>query len=58
LRTGELTRDRLSTVDHLDTAAGMAAAVLAVEDLGTLRTGHYGVASGAARLLPGADPDT
>lgn len=58
LRTGELTRDRLSTVDHLDTAAGLAAAVLAVEDLGTQRTGHYGVASGAARLLPGADPET
>jgi hypothetical protein len=58
LRTGEITRDRLSTVDHLDTSAGLAAAVLAVEDLGTLRTGHYGVASGAARLLPGADPDT
>ena len=58
LRDGEVTRDRLSTVDDLDTAAGLAAAVLAVEDLGDLRTGHYGVAPGAARLLPGADPDT
>lgn len=58
LRDGEITRDRLSTVDDLDTAAGLAAVVLVVEDLGELRTGHYGVASGAARLLPGADPDT
>ena len=58
LREGELTRDRVSTVDDLDTAAGLAATVLAVEDLGAERTGHYGVAPGAARLLPGPDPDT
>jgi hypothetical protein len=58
VREGELTRDRVSTVDDLDTAAGLAATVLAVEDLGALRTGHYGVAPGAARLLPGPDPET
>ncbi|MGH9275294.1 MAG: copper transporter [Acidimicrobiales bacterium] len=58
VRNGELTRDRLSTVDDLDTAAGLAATVLAVEDLAALRTGHYGVAPGAARLLPGPDPET
>jgi hypothetical protein len=58
LRDGELTKDRLSTVDSLDTAAGQAAVVLALEDLADLRTGHYGVAPGAARLLPGADPET
>lgn len=58
LREGELTRDRLSTIDDLDTAAGLAALVLAVEDLGNLRMGHFGVASGAARLLPGSDFDT
>ena len=58
LREGELTRDRVSTVDDLDTAAGLAATVLAVEDLGAGRTGHYGVAPGAARLLPGPDPET
>lgn len=57
VREGELTRDRVSTVDDLDTAAGLIAAVLAVEDLGALRTGHYGVAPGAARLLPGPDAD-
>lgn len=55
LREGELTRDRLSTIDDLDTAAGLLALVLSVEDLGAQRLGHYGVASGAARLLPGAD---
>jgi hypothetical protein len=58
VREGELTRDRVSTVDDLDTAAGLMATVLAVEDLGGLRTGHYGVATGAARLLPGPDADT
>ena len=58
LREGETTRDRLTTVDDLDTAAGLAALVLAVEDLADLRTGHYGVAPGAARLLPGADQET
>lgn len=58
LRSGELTRDRVSTVDDLDTAAGLVAVVLAVEDLAVPRTGHYGVAPGAARLLPGPDPET
>ncbi len=58
LREGELTRDRVSTVDDLDTAAGLAAMVLALEDLGAQRTGHYGVAPGAGRLLPGSDPET
>ncbi|MGQ0830367.1 MAG: copper transporter [Microthrixaceae bacterium] len=55
LRDGELTRQRLSTVDDLDTAAGLAAVVLALEDLGGGRVGHYGSASSAARLLP-AEP--
>jgi len=58
LREGELTRDRVSTVDVLDSAGGLAAAVLALEDVGALRLGHYGVAPGAARLLPGTEPDT
>ncbi|MEO7428321.1 MAG: copper transporter [Acidimicrobiales bacterium] len=52
LRAGDLTRDRLSTIDDLDTAAGLAALVLAVEDLGTPLVGHYGAASSATRLLP------
>ena len=58
LREGELTQGRLSTVDNLDTAAGMAALVLTVDDAGDLRLGHFGVAPGASRLLPGTDPDT
>ncbi|MFZ6002674.1 MAG: copper transporter [Actinomycetota bacterium] len=57
LRENELTGGRLSTVDHLDTAAGLAAVILALEDLAEDRTGHYGVASGAARLLPGPAPE-
>lgn len=56
LRSGRLARDRLSTIDSLDTAAGLAALVLAVEDAGELRLGHYGVAPGASHLLPGAEP--
>lgn len=52
LREGKVTRDRLSTIDDLDTAAGLAALVLAVEDLGIPLVGHYGSASSASRLLP------
>jgi hypothetical protein len=58
LREGELTRDRVSTVDVLDSSAGLAAAVLALEDVGSQRFGHYGVGPGAARLLPGTEPET
>lgn len=55
LRQGDFTGQRLSTVDTLDTAAGLGAIVLAVEDLADMRTGHYGVGPGASRLLPGAE---
>lgn len=58
LRDGELTRDRLSTVDCIDIPSGMVALVLALEDAGSLRLGHYGVAPGASRLLPGTGPDS
>jgi hypothetical protein len=58
LRAGELTHDRISTVDDLDTASGLLATVLAVEDLSAELLGHYGVAPGAARLLPGPVSDT
>ncbi len=47
IRDGELTRDRVSTVDDLDTAAGLAALVLAMEDLAVPIVGHYGIAPGA-----------
>ncbi len=56
VREGELTSERISTVDDLDAAAGLAALVLALEDAADLRVGHYGVGPGAAGLLPGTDP--
>jgi hypothetical protein len=57
IRDGELTRDRVSTVDDLDTAAGLAALVLAVQDLAAPTIGHYGIAAGASTLLPGPAPE-
>lgn len=51
LREDEL-QDRLSTVDNLDAFAGRVAAVVAVQDLGDGRRGHYGVGPGAQRLVP------
>lgn len=44
--------DRLSTVDNIDAFAGRVAAVVAVQDLGEGRRGHYGVGPGAQRLVP------
>lgn len=44
--------ERLSTVDDLESFGGWAAAVLALEDAGQGRFGHYGVAGSADRLLP------
>ncbi|MGE3620484.1 MAG: copper transporter [Acidimicrobiia bacterium] len=52
LRSAEDIAARLSTVDHLDHAAGLVALVLAVGDLGDEVVGHYGVGADAARLLP------
>lgn len=51
LREGDVA-DRLSTVDNLDTFAGRLAAVVALQDLGEGRRGHYGVGPGAQRLVP------
>jgi hypothetical protein len=47
---------RLSTVDNLESPMGQAAAVLALEDLGVPRYGHYGVGPGAQRVVPTATP--
>jgi hypothetical protein len=44
--------DRLSTVDNLDDFAGRLAAVVALQDLGEGRRGHYGDGPGAQRLVP------
>jgi len=57
---GLLRRDiasgRLSTVDNLESPMGQTAAVLALEDLGVPRYGHYGVGPGAQRILPAQTP--
>lgn len=47
---------RLSTVDNLESPMGQTAAVLALEDLGVPRYGHFGVGPGAQRILPTQTP--
>ncbi len=53
---GDALSGRLSTVDNLESPMGQAAAVLALEDLGVPRFGHYGVGPGAQRIVPSATP--
>ena len=55
LRSG-ITSGPLSTVDNLESPMGQTAAVLALEDLGVPRFGHYGVGPGAQRILPAQIP--
>jgi hypothetical protein len=52
LLRGDVVAARLSTVDNLESPMGQTAAVLALEDLGVPRFGHYGVGPGAQRILP------
>jgi hypothetical protein len=52
LLRGDVASSRLSTVDNLESPMGQTAAVLALEDLGVPRFGHYGVGPGAQRILP------
>ncbi len=52
VRSDRRLRDRLSTVDDAGVFAGWAATVLALDDLGRGRVGHYGTGAGAERLLP------
>ena len=47
---------RFSTVDNLESPMGQTAVVLALEDLGVPRYGHYGVGPGAGRILPSPTP--
>ena len=54
LRAEEGVRDRLSTVDDLDSFAGLAAVVLAVAHGIDGQTGHYGMQDDAQSLLPPA----
>jgi hypothetical protein len=56
LLRGEAFSARLSTVDNLESPMGQTAAVLALEDLGVPRFGHYGVGPGAQRILPAQTP--
>lgn len=54
LRADEELRERLSTVDDLDSFAGLAAAVLAVANGAGGQAGHYGTQDDAQSLLPPA----
>ena len=52
IRKDDALARRLSTIDDIDAFAGRLGAVLAIDDLGAGRVGHYGVGAGAQRLLP------
>ena len=52
LRQDDDVADAIASVDNVGDFAGRLAAVLAIVDLGDGRTGHYGRATGAERLLP------
>lgn len=52
LLRGDSLAARLSTVDNIESPMGQTAAVLALEDLGVPRFGHYGVGPGAQHVLP------
>jgi hypothetical protein len=52
LRADNTLAERVSTVDNLDTPAGLAAIVFALQQLQLGAVGHFGVAESAQRLLP------
>lgn len=54
LRGDDALRDRISTVDDVETFAGLAAAVLALANGGEGQHGHYGLGDDAQSLLPPA----
>ncbi|HSL59980.1 MAG TPA: copper transporter [Acidimicrobiales bacterium] len=56
VRADERLAARVSTVDHVLGFEGLAALVLALEDLDLPRVGHYGIAPSAGALLPPAQP--
>jgi hypothetical protein len=56
LLRGDTLAARLSTVDNIESPMGQTATVLALEDLGVPRFGHYGVGPGAQRILPQPTP--
>jgi hypothetical protein len=52
IRDDDELRQLVTTVDDLETFAGRAATVLALQDAARGRIGHYGVGDGADSLLP------
>jgi hypothetical protein len=52
LRRDATANGKVSTVDNLESPMGQAAVILALEELGEARVGHFGVGPGAQRLLP------
>lgn len=56
LLRGDSLAARMSTVDNIESPMGQTAAVLALEDLGVPRFGHYGVGRDAQHLLPQPTP--
>ena len=54
VREEDTVSGRVSSVDAIEDYRGRMAAVLALAELRQGRTGHYGVADGAERLLPEA----
>jgi hypothetical protein len=52
LRRDATVNGKVSTVDNLESPMGQAAVVLALDELGESRVGHFGVGPGAQRLLP------
>ena len=52
LRSDATVNGKVSTVDNLESPMGQAAVVLALEEMGSARVGHFGVGPGAQRLLP------
>jgi hypothetical protein len=49
-------KNTVATVDDVDETAGQAAIAFAMEELGTGKVGHYGIAPGATRQIPEAPP--
>lgn len=52
VRDDEARSRQYTTVDDLETFAGLAATVLSLADLGQVAPGHYGQAEGASAVLP------
>jgi hypothetical protein len=52
LRADDQVSPLLATVDDLDDFRGRFAVVYALRDMGVGKVGHYGVGSGASRLVP------